>query len=113
MRAALSSSTKSSARFSENASDPESLHGTLAETEVKFSSGAACCVVLASEGYPEKYENGFEIVIPEEISDSVYVAGAKLEDGKLLTNGGRVLGVTAVAFNLKNAIKKGVKKNDE
>jgi phosphoribosylamine--glycine ligase len=59
---------------------------------------------MASKGYPEKYENGFEMVIPEEISDSVYVAGAKLADGKLLSAGGRVLGVTDVANDLKSAI---------
>ena len=59
---------------------------------------------MASKGYPEKYENGFEIVIPEEIADSVYVAGAKLSDGQLLSAGGRVLGVTAIAPTLKEAI---------
>jgi phosphoribosylamine--glycine ligase len=59
---------------------------------------------MASKGYPEKYENGFEIVIPENIADSVYVAGAKLSEGKLLSAGGRVLGVTAIADDLKGAI---------
>ena len=79
-------------------------NGTLDKCEVKFADKSACCVIMASKGYPEKYENGFEIVIPEEISDSVYVAGAKLGDGKLLSAGGRVLGVTAIAPTLKEAI---------
>ncbi len=79
---------------------------TLAETEVKFSSGAACCVIMASAGYPEKYEKGYEITIPSEVEDSVYVAGAALKDGKLLTSGGRVLGVTATADALPEAIER-------
>ena len=79
---------------------------TLAETEVRFSDGAACCVIMASKGYPEKYEKGFEITIPEAVADNVYVAGAALKDGKLLTSGGRVLGVTATAKCLKCAIDK-------
>ncbi len=81
-------------------------NGTLADTDVKFSSGAACCVVLASKGYPEKYEKGYEITIPEGLDGEVYVAGAKLEGGKLLTNGGRVLGAVATADDLKTAIEK-------
>ncbi len=79
-------------------------NGTLAETEVKFSEKSACCVIMASEGYPVKYEKGYEISIPEDIADNVYVAGAELKDGKLLTNGGRVLGVTKVSDDLKSAI---------
>ena len=77
---------------------------TLADTEVKFSNGAACCVIMASDGYPEKYAKGFEITIPDAVSDNVYVAGAAMKDGKLLTSGGRVLGVTATADDLKSAI---------
>ena len=80
-------------------------NGTLAETEVKFSEKSACCVIMASKGYPVSYDKGFEMNIPEEIEGNVYVAGASLKDGKLLTNGGRVLGVTAVEDNLKDAIK--------
>ncbi len=76
-------------------------NGTLAETEVKFRDAHACCVVMASEGYPGKYETGFELTIA---TDNVYVAGAKLEDGVLKTAGGRVLGVTAVADTLQNAV---------
>ena len=81
-------------------------NGTLADTEVKFEGGAACCVIMASYGYPEKYDSGFEIDIDSSVEDSVYVAGAKLsEDGTLLTAGGRVLGVTAVDTTLDKAIK--------
>lgn len=79
-------------------------NGTLAETEVRFSKGAACCVIMASEGYPEHYEKGFEITIPTEAAPYVYVAGAKAENGRLLTSGGRVLGVTATAADLKSAV---------
>ena len=79
--------------------------GTLEDTEVKFSEKSACCVIMASQGYPVSYEKGFEMNSPEEISGNVYVAGASLKDGKLLTNGGRVLGVTAVENNLKDAVK--------
>ena len=84
-------------------------NGGLDKVPVEFSDGAACCVIMASKGYPEKYEKGFEITIPDEVSQSVYVAGAKLENGKLLTSGGRVLGATAVAKDLKTAIDKAYK----
>ena len=77
---------------------------TLCDAEVKFRDNAACCVVMASNGYPEKYDSGFEIKMPED--KNIYVAGAKLEDGKLLTAGGRVLGVTETAPTLEDAIKK-------
>ena len=77
----------------------------LAETEVRFSKNHACCVIMASKGYPQSYEKGFEMNIPAEISDRVYVAGAVRKDGKLLTNGGRVLGATAVEETLEKAIK--------
>lgn len=78
--------------------------GKLSETEVKFSTKNACCVIMASEGYPVKYEKGFELSIPDEIKDKVFVAGAKTENGKLLTNGGRVLGATEIADTLKDAV---------
>ena len=81
-------------------------NGTLADTEVKFSDKSACCVIMASFGYPEKYDSGFEIDIDSSVEDSVYVAGAKLdENGNLLTAGGRVLGVTAVDLTLEKAIR--------
>ncbi len=76
----------------------------LAQTEVKFKDAHACCVIMASNGYPVQYQKGFEITIPDAIADSVYVAGAELRDGRLLTNGGRVLGATAVANSLQSAI---------
>ncbi len=79
-------------------------NGTLAETEVKFADKFAACVVMASKGYPEKYDKGCEITVPEDIDPYVYVAGAALKDGKLVTNGGRVLGVTATAKTLKEAL---------
>ena len=78
--------------------------GNLDKCEVKFANKAACCVIMASKGYPEKYESGFEITIAPEVLDSVYVAGAKLDGGKLLTAGGRVLGVTATADTLPEAV---------
>ncbi len=79
-------------------------NGTLAETEVKFADKNACCVIMASKGYPVSYEKGFEMTIPEEIAPSVYVAGAVIKDGKLVTDGGRVLGATAIADTLEAAI---------
>lgn len=79
-------------------------NGTLADCEVKFMNKHACCVIMASQGYPVKYEKGYEITIPEEISPSVYVAGAALKDSRLVTSGGRVLGVTALGGTLENAI---------
>ena len=84
--------------------------GTLDKTEVKFSDKSACCVIMASSGYPEKYKKGYEITIDDSVRKNVYVAGAKLEDGVLKTNGGRVLGVTAVDSTLKKAIKKAYEK---
>ena len=81
--------------------------GSLNADMVRFKEGAACCVVLASEGYPKKYDTGFEIALPEVGRDeAVYVAGAKLQDGKLLTAGGRVLGAVATAPTLREAIDK-------
>ncbi len=77
---------------------------TLDKAEVKFADDSACCVVMASNGYPAKYDTGFEITMPED--KNIYVAGAKLVDGKLLTSGGRVLGVTETAPTLEEAIKK-------
>ncbi|MBE5749246.1 MAG: phosphoribosylamine--glycine ligase [Clostridiales bacterium] len=81
----------------------------LSEVKVEFFNKSACCVIMASKGYPESYEKGYEITFNTS-RKNVFVAGAKLEDGKLLTNGGRVLGVTAIAKNLKKAIGKAYKK---
>ena len=85
-------------------------NGTLSECEVKFANKGACCVIMASGGYPEKYESGFEIRIDESVADSVYFAGAKLDGEKLLTAGGRVLGVVAVENSLSDAVKSAYKK---
>ncbi len=79
--------------------------GNLANCKIKFANKAACCVIMASKGYPEKYESGYEIKIAPEVFDSVYVAGAKLEGERLVNAGGRVLGVTAVADTLGEAIE--------
>ena len=77
----------------------------LSEADVRFSKKSACCVIAASDGYPRAYDKGFELHIPAEIADHVYVAGAKFtEDGRLVTDGGRVLGCTAVADTLEHAI---------
>lgn len=81
--------------------------GKLSETKVEFSAGSACCVVIASKGYPVSYESGYEIGLPSaEKGEYIFVAGAKKEGEKLLSAGGRVLGVTATAENLSEAIKK-------
>ena len=80
-------------------------NGTLADTEVRFSDQYACCVITASAGYPVSYKKGFEITMTPEAAAHTYVAGAKLEDGKLLTSGGRVTGTTAVADSLADAIR--------
>ena len=79
--------------------------GTLAETEVKFSRRSACCVVLASQGYPGKYETGFPLTMTPEAAAHTYIAGAREKDGVLVTAGGRVAGVTAVADTLPEAIR--------
>ena len=81
----------------------------LSEINVEFYKKSACCVIMASKGYPEKYDKGFEITFKTR-RKNVFVAGAKLVDGKLLTNGGRVLGVTAISHTLKGAIKKAYRK---
>ena len=79
--------------------------GTLADTDVRFAPRHACCVITASAGYPESYKKGFEITFTEEAKQATFVAGAKLEDGKLVTSGGRVTGTTAVADSLEEAVR--------
>ena len=86
-------------------------NGTLADEDVKFSDGAAACVILASGGYPVAYEKGKPISglvdgqLPDEENVTVYHSGTALtEDGTLVTNGGRVLGVTATGPRLTNAL---------
>lgn len=80
--------------------------GRLTEDMVRFSDKSACCVVMASNGYPVKYESGFEITVDFDFSDNLYIAGAKVQDDKLVTAGGRVLGVVALDNNLEKAIEK-------
>ena len=82
----------------------------LADLDIKWKDGAAACVVIASGGYPVSYEKGKVISGLDENGQVdgaiVYHAGTKFEDGNFLTNGGRVLGVTAIADNLDNALEK-------
>ena len=81
--------------------------GTLGDVELEFEDNAAVCVILASEGYPVKYEKGFEIKGLENFKDKddyfCFHAGSKFADGKIVTNGGRVLGITAKGDDLKQA----------
>ena len=81
--------------------------GTLDQIELEFEDNAAVCVVLASDGYPVKYDKGLEIRGLENFKDKegyyVFHAGTKFKDGKIVTNGGRVLGVVATGDDLKNA----------
>ncbi|MBR5750837.1 MAG: phosphoribosylamine--glycine ligase [Clostridia bacterium] len=78
--------------------------GRLKEASVRFSDQHAACVIMASKGYPLAYEKGFEINVPEDVMPWTLFAGAKQKDGHLYTSGGRVLGVTAVAGTLKEAL---------
>lgn len=87
--------------------------GTLGQTEVKFRNSSAACVIMASAGYPQKYESGFELKIDPSVADSVYIAGAKLSGDALITAGGRVLGVTAVEPTLEAAIAAAYEKVDK
>ncbi|MGM9646572.1 MAG: phosphoribosylamine--glycine ligase [Eubacteriales bacterium] len=83
--------------------------GRLDEVQVEFDSGAACCVVMASDGYPQKYATGFALHLPASTTANIYIAGAKVDEGKLVTAGGRVLGVTETAPTLEEAIEKAYK----
>ena len=87
--------------------------GELDPEKVKFSDKSACCVILASNGYPAKYESGFEITADPEVEKDIFYAGAKLADGKLLSAGGRVLGVTAVEDTLEEAVKSAYAKSEK
>ena len=79
-------------------------NGTLKNTEVRFKNESAACVIMASGGYPAAYKKGFEIKMDESVKSSVFVAGAEIKDGRLVTSGGRVFGVTATAPTLKEAL---------
>ena len=95
------------------------VQGTLAQTPVEWSDGSACCVILASGGYPQSYPKGLPISGLEKgqipgCDATVYHAGTKaLEDGTLVTSGGRVLGVTATAPTLKEAVEKAYAASDK
>ena len=84
--------------------------GTLADTDVEWADGACACVIEASGGYPQHYEKGYEISGLDENGQyegvTVYHAGTKKADGKYLTNGGRVLGITATGKDLSEALEK-------
>ena len=88
-------------------------NGTLADVEVKFSEKSACCVIVASKGYPTKYESGCPMTLPaDDETGFIYVAGAKKTEKSLVSAGGRVLGVTAVADTLGEAVKKAYAKTE-
>ena len=93
------------------------IEGRLDEIELSFEDNAAVCVILASEGYPDKYEKGYEIQglknFAGESDFLVFHAATKSENGKVLTNGGRVLGVTAIGRDLKEARKKAYEAADK
>ncbi len=80
--------------------------GTLCDAPVRFRDDCACCVVMASKGYPSSYETGFPLTMDADAAEHTFIAGAKLrDDGVLVTSGGRVAGVTAVAPTLSEAVK--------
>ena len=85
------------------------IDGTLDQIDLEFEDNAAVCVVLASDGYPVKYEKGFPISGLDEFKKhegyDCFHAGTKFRDGQIVTNGGRVLGVTAKGKDLKEARK--------
>ena len=87
-------------------------NGTLADTEVKFSEKNACCVILASNGYPTSYKKGFEITMTPDAAAHTFVAGAKLDGDRLVTSGGRVTGTTAIADSLEEAVKEAYRLSD-
>lgn len=77
----------------------------LSANDVEFLEKSAACVVMASDGYPVSYEKGFEISLPETLDgEEIYIAGAKKTGGKIVTDGGRVLGAVKVADTLKEAV---------
>jgi len=84
--------------------------GTLPDGPLEFEPGAAVCIVAASEGYPGSYEKGKEIRGLDEFADRddvvVFHAGTKGEDGRVVTSGGRVLGLTAIGPSIRDAVEK-------
>jgi len=91
-------------------------NGELDNVNVKWKNESACCVILASMGYPQKYATGYPISLPENPKHNaqIYVAGAKLnENNVLVTGGGRVLGVTATAPTLKEAVERAYEASED
>ncbi len=86
--------------------------GTLAQTEVSFADKHACCVILASSGYPSAYKKGFPITMTDEAKAHTYVAGGALKEGTLVTSGGRVTGTTAIADSLEEAVQEAYRLSD-
>lgn len=78
----------------------------LINIDIKFKQKSACCVIMASDGYPKNYEKNFEINYPKELENKIFIAGAKETNSKLYTSSGRVLGLTSVEDTLEEAIKK-------
>lgn len=78
--------------------------GRLSDVDVRIRDGCAACVIVASGGYPGKYETGYEISVPADAADSIIYAGVRASGDKIVTSGGRVLGVTATAKTLKGAL---------
>ncbi|MBQ1810851.1 MAG: phosphoribosylamine--glycine ligase, partial [Erysipelotrichaceae bacterium] len=79
-------------------------NGTLDKQEVVFKKDSSCCLVIASKGYPEHYEKGCPVSMSGEALKHCDFAGVKLQDGKLVSSGGRVLGITCTAPTLKEAV---------
>ncbi len=90
--------------------------GTLSQIDIQWSRGASCCVMVVSGGYPERYEKGKAITLgnAERLPDvELYHSGTAIKDGALVTNGGRVIGVTATAPSLKEAVRRAYAAADE
>ena len=85
----------------------------LADADVRFSSDSTCALVLASEGYPASYEKGFPITFDGKTDADIFIAGARMKDGKLYTSGGRVLAVTARAADLRTAVEKAYRESEK
>lgn len=85
------------------------IDGKLAKTEIKWKNAHATCVIGAANGYPAAYEKGKEIVFTGDLRDKLFIAGGKLENSKLLTNGGRVVAVVEQGATLEESIKNAYK----
>jgi phosphoribosylamine--glycine ligase len=79
------------------------IDGRLNEVEMRWKDKTACCVVGVSGGYPESYNKGYEITGISHVEDLVFIAGAKVEEGKMITSGGRVINIVSLEENLVEA----------